>query len=113
MERTCSCGNHVNENGDSVSQKPTHDEHQLDSSFVHLPSPPANIGSSSSSSKQRNDSILFNHGLLRTHQYVSSLLKVTEENLQLGGQDENKSDGCNDEEQICLCNSCIQRYVIL
>eukprot|EP01083_Nonionella_stella_P155453 502179_1 len=88
----CTCGNHVNEDGNSISRKPIHNDYQLDSSFVHLPPPPPS-GKINGSSKM-NDSVLFNHGFLSAHKYMLSLLQVTEDSLRIGSStstDENEN----------------------
>lgn len=120
MQRTCTCGNHINNNGDPISPRKTINyDHDLDASFVHLPYPPPAAPSSTSSPSKLplHDSTLFNHGLLRSHQYMSSLLTVTEENLHFEAQG-NKCDGNNDDVEhkhniICLCHDCIQRCVVI
>jgi hypothetical protein len=113
----CTCGNHVNEDGNSISRKPIHNDYQLDSSFVHLPPPPPS-GKINGSSKM-NDSVLFNHGFLSAHKYMLSLLQVTEDSLRIGSStstDENENhvdaneDGEGGEgEVVHLCHNCIQR----
>ena len=131
---TCICGNHIDDNGnsDSTRKKGNHnDTTDLEASFVHLSFPMTTNNSAASSSATAvtiptdtisstnlpNDNILFNHGLLRTHQYISSLLKVTEDNLSIevtnnnnnGNGGDNNSDNADNKEIICLCNDCIQK----
>ncbi len=72
-----------------------------------------------------NDSPFFNSGILRTHKYMTSLLKVTEKSIQNFNDNNSKGTGsdetiirngavhdCNDrggDDLICLCDNDIQR----
>mmetsp|Transcript_15479 Transcript_15479/g.18868 ORF Transcript_15479/g.18868 Transcript_15479/m.18868 type:complete len:474 (+) Transcript_15479:112-1533(+) len=120
----CSCGNHVNKEGNpnllKTKQTPIQYDYQMDSSFVHLPRPPPSAFSGTNENfdmypymndSAMNDSLLYNRGFMGAHWYMTKLLQVAEKNIDSysDGLVEGQAKGSGNESSCCLCSSCIQR----
>ncbi len=119
----CTCGNYLNANGSPSKNNRNHQSHDLEASFVLLSHPPPSQPTStplapSEISVTPSASSELNHGLLRTHQYMSALIGVAEDNLTNHDHLKTNNHTTHDtmaestsNNKTCLCHDCIQKII--